>query len=72
MEEKIIRILNKIHPGINYANEETIFTGQNLDSLEFAEFISSLEDEFELIIDFDNLEMKNFDSIELIKKAIEQ
>lgn len=71
MEEKIISILNHIHISSEYANEEHIFTGGLLDSLEFTELVTALETSFDMIIDFDDMEPQKFDSVKKICQYIE-
>ena len=72
MEEKIIGLLKKIKSGIDYANESAIFTGHILDSLEFVKFVSSVEEEFSVSIDFDDMEPEKFDSVSIIRQTIEK
>lgn len=72
MKDRINQVLKKIHPGIDFTVEDRIFTGHVLDSLEFTEVVSALEDEFGVTIDFEKLMPANFDSLEKIEKLLSE
>ena len=72
MKDRIDKALKRVHPGIDFLKEEHIFTGRVLDSLEFVEAVSALEEEFGVTIDFEKLMPANFDSVEKIEKLLSE
>lgn len=70
--DKIIEILSSIKSGIDFANEEQIVTGGVLDSIDITEFITALEEEFDIEIGMEYMENENFDSVSAIWDMVEE
>ena len=70
--DKIIEILSSIKSGVDFANEEEIVTGGILDSIDVTEFITALEEEFDIEIGMEYMENENFDSVAAIWDMVEE
>ena len=70
--DKIIEILSSIKSGVDFANEDEIVTGGVLDSIDITEFITALEEEFDIEIGMEYMENENFDSVEAIWEMVEE
>ena len=70
--DKIVEILSSIKSGVDFANEEEIVTGGILDSIDVTEFITALEEEFDIEIGMEYMENENFDSVEAIWDMVEE
>ena len=70
--DKIIEILNGIKSGVDFENEDQIVTGGVLDSIDITEFITQLEEEFDIEIGMEYMENENFDSVEAIWEMVEE
>lgn len=70
--DKIIEILSSIKSGVDFANEEEIVTGGILDSIDVTEFITALEEEFDIEIGMEYMENENFDSVAAIYEMVEE
>ena len=70
--DKIIEILSSIKSGVDFANEEEIVTGGILDSIDVTEFITALEEEFDIEIGMEYMENENFDSVDAICEMVEE
>ncbi len=70
--DKIIEMLNGIKSGVDFENEDQIVTGGVLDSIDITEFITMLEDEFDIEIGMEYMENENFDSVEAIWDMVEE
>lgn len=70
--DKIVEILSSIKSGVDFANEEEIVTGGILDSIDVTEFITALEEEFDIEIGMEYMENENFDSVAAIYEMVEE
>lgn len=70
--DKIIELLSSIKSGVDFANEDQIVTGGVLDSIDITEFITALEDEFDIEIGMEYMENENFDSVDAIWEMVEE
>ena len=70
--DKIIEILSSIKSGVDFANEEQIVSGGVLDSIDITEFITALEEEFDIEIGMEYMENENFDSVAAIWDMVEE
>ena len=66
IKDKVIEILSSIKSGVDFANEDQIVTGGILDSIDITEFITALEEEFDIEIGMEYMENENFDSVDAI------
>ena len=70
--DKIIEILSGIKSGVDFENEDQIVTGGVLDSIDITEFITAIEEEFDIEIGMEYMENENFDSVEAIWDMVEE
>ena len=70
--DKIIEMLSGIKSGVDFANEDQIVTGGVLDSIDITEFITMLEDEFDIEIGMEYMENENFDSVAAIWDMVQE
>ena len=72
IKDKVIEILSSIKSGVYFANEDQIVTGGILDSIDITEFITALEEEFDIEIGMEYMENENFDSVAAIWDMVEE
>ncbi|MBQ6524256.1 MAG: acyl carrier protein [Atopobiaceae bacterium] len=72
IKDKVIEILSSIKSGVDFANEDQIVTGGILDSIDITEFITALEEEFDIEIGMEYMENENFDSVDAICEMVEE
>ena len=72
IKDKVIEILSSIKSGVDFANEDQIVTGGILDSIDITEFITALEEEFDIEIGMEYMENENFDSVAAIWDMVEE
>lgn len=64
MEEKLKELLGDIRPEIDFDTETDFLDQGLLDSLDVATILSTICDEFDLDIGFDELKKENFNTLE--------
>lgn len=72
MREKVLSILTEILPGIDFTISETMVDDGILDSLAITSIIAEISMEFAIDVPFEELESKNFNSIDSIIALIER
>ena len=71
MKEKIIEILNEIHPEINFSDCFKKFVSDGiLDSFDIVQIISSIDEKFGISVSGLDLIAENFESIDAIESLI--
>lgn len=70
MREKVIGILESIHPGVDYAAETKLIDSRILDSLSIIALVSELSFEFDIEIDVMDLVPENLNSVDAILSLI--
>ncbi len=70
--EKIIEILNEIKPGVDFEHASGIISKGLLTSMEIVQLVMELNDAFDIEISPMNIVPENFESIDDIKKLVEQ
>jgi acyl carrier protein len=73
MKEKIKSIISQVKEGVNLQDisyETDLISEIGFDSLEMINIVALLEDEFDCEFDYDNLNLSNFRSINLIEKLL--
>ena len=70
--DKLLEILEDIHPGVDYEAETGLIDGEIIDSVELMQIITEIEDNFDISIDMEDIIPENFNSaasmMELIKR----
>ena len=72
MKEQIIKILEQVKGGINYATEEKLIDDKLLDSFDVISLISELSDTFDVEIGIDDMLPENFNSVNAICTLVEK
>lgn len=72
MEEKIIKILNGMHPEYDFHTSEDYIADGVLDSFDVVTLVTDLEEQFGISIDGEEIIPENFSNIDAIKKLIEK
>lgn len=70
MREKVLRLLKNAPPGINFEGSNTLVDDGILDSLAVTTIIAELTMEFGIDIPFEELESRNFNSVDAIVALI--
>ncbi len=70
MCEKVLRLLKNALPGINFEGSNTLVDDGILDSLAVTTIIAELTMEFGIDIPFEELESRNFNSVDAIVALI--
>lgn len=69
--EKLLELLKKNYPSIDFSKETSLITGGILDSVEVISIITELEDAFDISISMEYIKPENFDSAEAMWNMIE-
>lgn len=71
--DKILEILKRVKPEVDFANNSDLVDEGILDSIDIVTIISEIEEEYEIEIDPDEIDPDNFQSasamLEMIEKA---
>lgn len=70
--ERLIEILEDIHPDIDYAACTDLIDGHRLDSLSIISLVAELEDEYDITIPAVEIIPANFNSAAAILKMVER
>lgn len=70
--EKLLELLQEIRPDVDFENERKLIDCKILDSFDIVSIVSSINEEFDVDIDIDDLIPENFNTmaamLSLIKK----
>ena len=72
MKEKILNILKDIRPEFDFTASLNFIADGLLDSFDIVTLVSELEDNFDVLIDGEDVIPENFDSIESIMNIIQK
>lgn len=70
MEEKIMEILKEARPDIDFENEKALMDNRVIESFDVIQIATSLMEEFDIVIDADDIEPEKFNSFESICELI--
>ena len=70
--EKLIEILEDLHPDVDYETCDNLIDGHILDSLSIISLVAELEDEFDITIPAVDIVPANFNSAAAMWKMIER
>lgn len=71
MKEKLIELLTKLKPGIDYQNQTNLISGGYFTSLEIMRLVMLLQDEFDVTISPLYIVPENFKSVDAMLHLIE-
>ena len=72
MKERVLSLLQEVLPGIDFTISDTLVDDGILDSMAITTIISEVSMEFGINIPFEELESRNFNSIDSIVALIER
>ncbi len=74
--EKLLEILNELHPDVDFASEQNLIGDGVLDSMDIVNLITEITEEFDVVITAKDIVPENFNSAEkicaLIKRLSEE
>ena len=70
--EKLLEILKRIRPDVDFDNETALIDDGILDSFDVVSIISELDDAFDVQIRITELDPDNFNSVEAIWKLVQE
>lgn len=72
MKEKVLAILERDHPDINFCSSDRLVTEGIVDSLTLMLVISALDSEFGIQIPYKEITEANFDSVDAMTAMVER
>lgn len=70
--EKLVNILQELRPEIDFKSEKKLIDEGILDSFDIVSLIGEINDTFDVVITFDELEPENFNSVENMWSLIQR
>lgn len=70
--EALTKILQELHPEVNFETNESLIDGKILDSFDIITLISEINEEYDVKIPVDEIIPQNFNSAKALYKLIEQ
>lgn len=70
--EQLMKILKEARPDIDFKNEDSLIDGEVLDSFDIISIIMEINNVFEIELDPEDLEAKNFNSADAIWNLIQE
>lgn len=70
--EQLIKILQELHPEVDFENSESLIDSKILDSFDIITLISEINEEFDVKIPVDEIVPKNFNSAKALHALIER
>ena len=70
MREKVLNIVKKIAPSVDFEKEKALIDDELLDSFAIIQIVTSFMDEFDVDIDADDIEPENLNSVDAMCELI--
>ncbi|MBS5843675.1 MAG: acyl carrier protein [Clostridiales bacterium] len=70
--EELLRILESIHPDVDYKTNDKLIENKILDSFDIITLISEINDEFDVAIPAEEIIPENFNSAEKLYELIQR
>ena len=70
--EELLKILNDLHPDVDFESEEHLIDGMILDSFDIVTLISEIHDAFDVTIDAKRIIPENFNSAKALYALIQE
>lgn len=70
--DRLLELLNKIRPGVDFESQTSIVDEGVLDSMSIARLIGMIEDEFDVEFEVTDLVPENFNSVSAMMAMIER
>jgi acyl carrier protein len=71
MKDRILGILKEIRSDIDYENEKAMFDDGILESFDVIQIVTTLMDEFDIVIYADDIEPENLNSLDAICEMVQ-
>ena len=72
MKEKLLNILEDLHPEVDFLTEKNLIDNGILDSFDLVSLIGEINDTFDVEVSFDDIEPENFNTVDAMVKLIEK
>lgn len=72
LKEKIIRLLHEIRPEFDFTKSEDFISEGMLDSFDIVQFVTGLDEAFDISIDGTDILPENFSSVEKIINLLDK
>lgn len=72
MREKLMNILQELRPELDFEKEDKLIENGVLDSFDLVSLIGEMNDQFDIEVDFDDIEPENFNSVSAMEKLIQK
>ncbi len=72
MREKLMNILQELRPELDFEKEDKLIEDGILDSFDLVSLIGEMNDQFDIEVDFDDIEPENFNSVSAMEKLIQK
>jgi acyl carrier protein len=70
--EELLKILSGICPKVDFVNEKKLIDNGVLDSFDIISIVNELNEHYDIVIDVDDLEPDNFNTVEAMLELIEK
>jgi acyl carrier protein len=64
--ERLLQILNSLHPEVDFKNETDLVDGGLLDSFDIITLIQEISEVYDVDVDLEYIESENFNSVDAI------
>lgn len=71
MKDQILAICQEIKPDVDFKNEKNLIDNEILDSFDVIQIVTSLMDAFDIVIDADDIEPENLNSLDAICEMVQ-
>lgn len=68
--ERLLNILNELHPDVDFENNESLIDDGILDSLDIVSLVTEIYAEFDVTIPAEEIVPENFNSVKALKALI--
>ena len=70
--EKILRILNELHPEVDFENCDHLVDDQILDSFDIISIIAEVGEQFDVAVSAEDITPENFNSLNAIYELVQK
>ncbi len=70
--KRLLDLLQEIRPDVDFESEQKLIDSKVLDSFDIVSIVSSINEEFDVDIDIDDLIPENFNSVKAMMSLIEK
>lgn len=70
--DKLLNILKGLKPGVDFEKEQKLIDDGILDSFDLVALVGEINDEFDVEVEFEDMEPENFNSAEKMYAMIER